>query len=190
MRLTKQQRQIVDDYEQLAAPLKIDVDQLPGDTTDRTFRLRAIFHEWVRSIVITRYTLIDEYLACIIANYMFGKPKTWHYGRKWQAKKFQRFNHYVLDELYLLKKQDFVHAIKPLPSGIRSKIMQVNDVRNAMAHSFFPQNRRRYYKKGGVLYDGTDIFTRPGIERFLSDSGDVLDVVHGRALPPFGPPWR
>ena len=143
MKLTKQQRQIIDDYELLAAPLKIDVDQLSDDTADRTLRLQFIFHEWVRGMVIMRYTLIDEYLACIIANYMFGKPKTWHYRQKWRTKKFQRFNHYVLDELYLLKKQDFVHAIKPLPSDIRSKIMQINDVRNAMAHSFFPQNRRR-----------------------------------------------
>jgi hypothetical protein len=73
--------------------------------------------------------------------------------------------------------------------------MKINDVRNALAHSFFPQNRRRYRKLGrrvaygGVPYNGADIFTRPGFEKFYSDANDVLEAVHGRALPPFGPAW-
>jgi hypothetical protein len=110
MRLTKLQRRIVDDFGQLAAPLKIDIALLPDDTEDRTIRLRLAFHEWVRSQVIMKYTLIDEYLACIIANYYFGKPKESHYGKLWRTKKFQTFNHYVLDEMYLPKKKDLVAA--------------------------------------------------------------------------------
>lgn len=194
-KLTNLQRQIIADYDALAAPARIDAEQLPDDTEDRTLRLRLVFHEWVRGQVIMKYTLIDEYLACIIANYYFGKPLECHYGKLWRKKKFKLFNHHVLDELYLGKKKDLVHAIRPLPRGISDKIMKINDVRNALAHSFFPQNRRRYRGKarrvayGGVTYGDIDIFTRPGIEKFLSDASDVLEALHGRALPPFGPGW-
>ncbi len=195
MRLTKLQSQIIADYDALAAPSKIDVRLLPADAEDRTLCLRLVFHEWVRAQVIMKYALIDEYLACIIANYYFGRPKEPHYGKLWRTKKFQRFNHHVLDELYLPKKRDLVHAIKPFPSAITSKIMKINDVRNALAHSFFPQNRRRYRKQGrkpaygGVAYDGIDIFTRLGYEKFYSDASDVMELLHRRALPPFGPAW-
>lgn len=195
MRLTKIQRKIIADYHVLAAPSKIEISLLPDDANDRTLCLRLVFHEWVRAQVIMKYALIDEYLACIIANYFFGRPKEAHYGKLWRTKRFQRFNHHVLDELYLTKKRDLVHAIKPLPSTITSKIMKINDVRNALAHSFFPQNRRRYHKQerksayGGVAYDGTDIFTRLGYEKFYGDASEVLDLLHKRALPPFGPDW-
>jgi hypothetical protein len=195
MRLTKLQRQIIADYDALAAPSKIDIMLLPSHAEDRTLLLRLVFHEWVRAKVIMKYALIDEYLACIIANYYFGRPKEPHYGKLWRTKKFQRFNYQVLDEMYLPKKKDLVHAIRPLSSTITSKIMKINDVRNALAHSFFPQNRRRYRKPGrkpaycGVTYDGIDIFTRPGYEKFYSDADDVLELLHSRALPPFGPGW-
>jgi hypothetical protein len=92
------------------------------------------------------------------------------------------FNYYVLDELYLPKKKDLVNAIKPLPPGIGGKIMKINDVRNAVAHSFFPQNRRRYHKQGGLLYDGADLFSKSGVEKFLKDADEVLEVfAHHRA---------
>jgi|HubBroStandDraft_6_1064221.scaffolds.fasta_scaffold300701_1 hypothetical protein len=182
MILTKKQRGIIADYEQLAAPSKVDVDRLPADTTARTINLLLTYHWWIRGAVIMKYTLMDEYLAAIIANYYFGKPRDGHYGKLWRRKKFQLFNHHVLDELFLLKKKEIVHQIKPLPKDINSKIQAINDVRNALAHSFFPENRRRYYKKGGVLYDGLDLFTTSGIEKFLNDTQDVIDVLHKRAV--------
>jgi hypothetical protein len=109
--------------------------------------------------VVVKYTLIDEYLSVIIVNYYFPKLTIGHYGKLWRTKKFRLFNYYVLDELYLPKKKDLVNAIRPLPAGIGGRIMKINDVRNAVAHSFFPQNRRRYRKQGGLLCDGADLFT-------------------------------
>jgi hypothetical protein len=159
MRLTKLQRRIISDYELLAAPLKIDTAQLPEVAIDRTTQLELIFQEWVRGQVVVKYTLIDEYLSVIIVNYYFPKLTIGHYGKLWRTKKFRLFNYYVLDELYLPKKKDLVNAIRPLPAGIGGRIMKINDVRNAVAHSFFPQNRRRYRKQGGLLYDGADLFT-------------------------------
>jgi hypothetical protein len=181
MRLTKRQRQLIEDIELLAAPLRIDPTLLPIDTQGRTDQLLVVFHQWVRGQVVMRYTLIDEYLGNIIANYYFRKRKAGHYRRLWKTKKFQLFCHYVLDELYLPKKRDLVEAIEPLPTGIGGKIMKINDLRNALAHSFFPQNRRRYYNRGTLLYEGQDFFTKAGVEKFWSDADEVINAVSARA---------
>ena len=186
MKLTKRQSQLIEDLERIAAPFRIDTAQLPSETRSRTDQLLVVFHQWARGQVILRYTLIDEYLGAIIANYYFGKPKVGHYGQLWRKKKFRLFSHYVLDELYLPKKVELVSAIKPLPSGIRGKIMGINDLRNALAHSFFPQNRRRYYKRGGLLYEGTDFFSRLGVEKFWTDADEAIEVVSARADPKGG----
>src|SRR5215510_13564745 len=57
--------------------------------------------------------------------------------------------------MYLLKKMDVVHAIKPLPSDVIKAIRKINAVRNAFAHSLFPENRKEHRKNKQVLYGDT-----------------------------------
>jgi hypothetical protein len=72
--------------------------------------------------------------------------------------------------MYLLKKMSLVHAINPLPADVRKAIRKINDVRNALAHSFFPENRKEYRKhKGKVPYGGKDIWTLEGLKKVVSD---------------------
>jgi len=77
--------------------------------------------------------------------------------------------HHVLDEVYLLKKMDLVHAIKPLPSDVIKAIRKINAVRNAFAHSLFPENRKEYRRNKKVLYADSDMRTHEGLKRFLVD---------------------
>jgi hypothetical protein len=81
----------------------------------------------------------------------------------------QTFTHHILDEMYLLKKMELVHAIDPLPSEVIKTIRKVNALRNAFAHSFFPENRKEHRKHKKVLYSGKDIHTHEGLELFLND---------------------
>jgi hypothetical protein len=74
-----------------------------------------------------------------------------------------------LDDTYLLNKLKLVHAIDPIPSSIRNAIERINAVRNALAHSFFPENRRKYRKSKAVMYRGNDIYTKYGLEKFVAD---------------------
>jgi hypothetical protein len=96
------------------------------------------------------------------------------------------FAHFMLDEMYLLKKMQMIHAIKPLPKEIRETIYKVNAIRNAMAHSFFPENRKEYMKTasaGKILYAGKDIRSLDGLRRFQEDClaahGYLRKMVHG-----------
>lgn len=94
----------------------------------------------VRSEVINRYTLLDEFLTDIICNYYFRRKRSNEsYKTLWTTKPFKVFVHYIMEETYLLKKLEIVRAIKEVPSDVVSAIKRINDVRNTLAHSFFPQ---------------------------------------------------
>jgi hypothetical protein len=88
----------------------------------------------------------------------------------WRTKKFCTFVHHVLEEMYLLKKMDVVHAIKPLPSNVIKAVRKINAVRNAFAHSLFPENRKEHRKNKKVLYSDKDIRTDEGLRNFLAVS--------------------
>jgi hypothetical protein len=66
-----------------------------------------------------------------------------------------------------------VRAIDEIPSQIRGMIEGINALRNAVAHSFFPENRRQYASYKKVVYKGADVYTLAGVQR-LSDDFDVV----------------
>jgi hypothetical protein len=127
----------------------------------------AISHIAVGAVV-TEYTLLDEILSSLICKHFFKKQgcKPFFF---WHQKKFQTFVLYMLDEMYLLEKIELAHAMKPLPKEVRNTLYKVNFIRNAMAHSFFPENRKEHRKTGKVLYSGKDIRTTEGMSLFGDD---------------------
>ena len=150
---------------------------------DPTVILQIMKQKLIRCEIITRYTLIDEFLTDIICHYYFRAPKNqFSFAKLWRTKKFQIFAHYLMDETYVLKKMAIVNAIREIPAPIKGAIARINDVRNAIAHSFFPENRRQYkpYKK--VMYQNADIFTKEGITKFLEDAERVEDYLLPQAL--------
>src|ERR1700750_1652257 len=106
---------------------------------DPDIALEIAIHKMVSSEVVLRYALLDEILADLIAKYFFDSSD---FARLWRTKKFSTFVHHVLDAMYLLKKMDVVHAIKPLPSDVIKAVRKIN---NAFAHSLFPENRKEHH---------------------------------------------
>lgn len=92
------------------------------------------------------------------------------------------FVHYMLDEAYLLQKMRTVDAIQKLPSSIRDAIERINALRNAIAHSFFPENRRQYARTKKVTYGKSDIFTKEGLEKMHRDFHVVSDYLWSRGF--------
>jgi hypothetical protein len=182
--LTRKQRLLKREIEDIAASIELDhwnILDYPAPT--RTLRLEIIKKQMIRSQVVTRYTFIDECLTLIICNHYFYKPpskKT--YRDLWKTKRFKIFNHYIMDETYLLKKLSIVDAISKVPKEIASAIQRINDVRNAVAHSFFPENRRRYMAQKKVMYGGADIFENLGVDNFQKDVDLVQKYLWRRAF--------
>src|SRR5215471_3185494 len=140
---------------------------------DATLGLQIAIHKMVTGEIAIRYTLLDEILSDLIARYFFHSAD---FPKLWRTKKFSTFVHHVLDEMYLLKKMDVVHAIKPLPSNVRKAIRKSNAVRNAFAHSLFPENRKEHRENKKVLYGDRDIRTHEGLKTSWSTITSRLTI--------------
>jgi hypothetical protein len=172
MQFTRRQRKLISEAKEIAAVTKTNFADFDEDIDPDylSVHLKLAIRNMVIAHVITRYTLMDEILSDVVAKYFFTVPKKkLHFGKLWRTKKFRIFVHHMLDEMYLMKKADIVHAIKPIPRDVRDHLNKLNALRNALAHSFFPENRRENRKTKKVLYAGVDIFTYEGIERFEDD---------------------
>jgi hypothetical protein len=171
--LTRKQRQLRKEIEKIASAIGMDhwnMEEYEGPPEYRTEVLKRMQDQLVRSEVVMRYTLLDEFLTDIICDYYFRRKKGQvSYRTLWKTKPFKIFVHHLMDETYVLKKMAIVHAIKAIPSDASSAIARINDVRNALTHSFFPEHRRRYMADQKVIYKGVHLFSVEGVEKFGED---------------------
>jgi hypothetical protein len=181
MALSRLQRQLHKQAEQIAEMVAVDFWNIERDWNKewRTTAFRIAIAHLVVAEIVNQYTMLDEVLADYLCRYYFKKPGSQRYIF-WKRKKFRLFVHYMLDEMYLHKKMQMAHAIRPLPKEVRGTIERVNAIRNAMAHSFFPENRKEYMRAGKVLYAGKDIRTPDGLQRFKDDCSEAYDYLKTR----------
>jgi hypothetical protein len=174
MSLTKKERELQKEAEEIAVMANIDFWSAEREPKGhrRSFIELAISRIVVAEI-ITRYTHLDEILSELICHYYFPRRRERGRHKLWKNDKFRIFVNYLLDETYLIKKLDIAHAINPIAREVRSIVQKVNSLRNAMAHSFFPENRKEHRKVGKVLYKGKDIRTSDGVSAFLDDVHDA-----------------
>jgi hypothetical protein len=181
--LTRTQRQLVREIEKIASIASMDHWNIEEyEEERRTSQLKLMKDQLVRSVVIMKYTLIDELLSSIISQKYFKHPlKGFSYKRLWRTKAFRAFAHHMLDGLYLLTKMRLVHDLGPIPNEYRETIDRLNALRNAVAHSFFPEQRYQYRQHRKVIYRGIDIFTIQGFTQFDDDCQRVIDYFVKRA---------
>ena len=182
-KLTPKQNRLKTEIEELSAFVQMDHwNILHYQQESRTTILELMKKQLIVGDIVSKYSIIDEMLSVVICHYYFKRPrKGFSFQQLWKTKKFQTFSYHVLDETYLLNKMKIVRAIREMPAPIRSAIERINAVRNAMAHSFFPENRRQYVRHKAVIYRGFDIYTMQGIERFAEDFEAVKAYLWKRA---------
>ena len=134
----------------------------------RLGQLQRMQRQTVVGAVLFRYTSVDEVLACVIASDFFEPSRS--FPEHWRAKRFKAFNYFVLDQLYLAQKLRLVQYLHPVPRKLASTIMALNDLRNALGHSLFPENRKQKPQWAGKL-----IFEVEAIEAFDADTQEVID---------------
>ena len=181
--LTRAQKRLLKDIREAVSIARIDPSDIEEyDPQWRTTILQLILRKIIAGYVVDTYTFIDEQMSDAICRIYFKKPaRPIHFGRLWKTKKFKSFVHNGLDNLYPLHKMRLLHDIKPIPNEFRDTIQRINDVRNALAHSFFPENRRSYKEHKKVMYRGVDLFTLAGLERFEQDRQPLTDYLWFRA---------
>jgi hypothetical protein len=173
--------ELLQETQEIASLVGVDLEKMKGNS----IQLEIAIHKMVVAEVVVRYTLLDEILGELIVRYFFNvEPETLHFEDQWKTPEFRIFVHHILDEMFLLKKASVVHAIKELPSDVNKVLQKVNTVRNALGHSFFPENRKEFRSTGKVLYNGVDIRTAAGLRCFLEDAHRAYDYLHARAYGP------
>lgn len=145
----------------------------PRLTPNSVRRIELAKRGLVISGVLGRYLLMDELLNDVICREFF--PRERPYPELWRTKKFKAFNYYVLERIYLVQKAEFVRNRIRMPKKVYKDLMALNDLRNAIAHSFFPENRR--VKPG---WKGSDIFSRSGFEQFWDDMSEISNFFFNR----------
>jgi hypothetical protein len=166
--LSTHQRRLVEEMRHIASAANIDYEDITRyDPKERTPRLGVMKRQLVMSVVIKDYTFVDEMLGSAICHYFFGRKKG--FIKLWRTKKFRNFNHYILEVLSLSEKLRLVKTTTKIPKAIANNIEQLNALRNGLAHAFFPENLR----SSKPIYKGNDIFTFPGIGRFIDDMHQV-----------------
>ena len=169
-RLTKKQRELVAEVQHLISTLGLDPAQIVSEANAeaRTPYLELAKDQIIRSAVILKYVLMDEFLGAVICWHYFGKKRS--FQQLWKTKRFQSFNYFVLERLYLLQKLDLVRNMHDIPKWASSDLGALNELRNGIAHSFFPQNRRRKPE-----WKGQSVFAKAGFDRFLEDMQKLAD---------------
>lgn len=166
--LTKGQKKLITEIDEMIDSLGIDYkNTILVKKKDRTAYIESVKDQYVRGQVVFSYVLIDEFLGSIVCNYFFGKKRS--FIKLWRTKKFRNFNHYILEKLSLFEKLELVKITFDLPPAIESKIRAINDLRNGLAHSFFPQNLRRNQS----IYKGTSIYSTEGFKLFINDKDEI-----------------
>jgi hypothetical protein len=182
-RLTKKQRELREDLDNIARTIGVDYwNILDREPEARTPVLEVTKREMIRGEIVSQYTLIDDLLASKLCEYFFPGQKL---IQLWKTKRFQRFNYYILERLYLVQKLVFVKDVYRVPKNIVSTIEEINALRNAMAHTFLPENLRVYQMKGRpaprkpitVWYKGQDVFTASGMQKFKDDCVNVCEFL-------------
>jgi len=173
--LTKKQRELVAELDQLLQWCDLDYHDVEEYEPEfRTTHLKMVKNQIIRSRVIMDYTLVDEFLNCEICWYQFGKKRS--FQQLWRTKKFQRFNHYVIEGISLLQKLRYVKSFANIPKKIVTDIERLNSLRNGLAHSFFPENLRTSKPK----WKGKNIFSLDGVKDFSVDMQQIKDFFAGR----------
>ena len=161
--LTEKQRRLTKELHDLSDLLSLDYQNIGGyESEARTPYLERAKDHLIRGAVILDYTLIDEHLSSLMCQYFFGKKTS--FPRLWKTKHFRNFNYYVLEKLYVRDKLEFARAVCKIPADVANAIERINSLRNALAHSFFLENRRKPPR-----YKGKDIRTMDGFQEYWKD---------------------
>jgi len=153
--------------------LNLDYEKvLTGPSKDKATKIDIVKNKVIRGQIIVWYTIIDEFLTNRICRYFFGKKKKFEI--LWKTKKFQNFNYYIIEQLYLLQKLRLAKSISKIPKNVAADIEKLSVLRNGIAHTFFPENLR----SSKPNWKGKDVFKFEGIKLLSEDISKIYAVFY------------
>jgi hypothetical protein len=181
MSLTKAQRRVVDEIESVLRISGYDWREIEAhyEPDQRLGQLERIKLDFMRAKVVGDYVFVDELLTVIIVSYFFPAKD---FPTRYSDRKMRTFMHFVMEELFMLRKLALVQEIRNFDSKMVEMIQKLNALRNAMAHSFVPENKRDYRKSKTIVWNKQDINTIKGLQAFDNDMFILNDYLHQMAF--------
>lgn len=193
MALTRAQRRVANEIEEVLRIGGYDwrvVEEL-YEPDARLAQLQRIKEGFIRAKIIEDYVFADELLSVVILSYYFPPQR---FSKRYRNKKMTTFIHFVMEEMFLLRKLALVKDIRDFDKGVAAKLATLNALRNAMAHSFVPKQKRDFRKTKKVTYRGQDIYATACFEAYDADMCDMHDylfqLAFGKRLASFLPELR
>jgi hypothetical protein len=141
----------------------------------RLGQLEQIKLDFMRAKVVGDYVFVDELLTVTVVSY-FLPPKD--FLKRYKDRKMRAFMHFVMEELFMLRKLALVQEIRNFDGKIVEMIQKLKAFRNAMAHSFVPENKRDYRKSKTIVWNKQDINTIKGLQPFANDMFILNDYLY------------
>jgi hypothetical protein len=174
--LTRQQKRLIREIDGIVLRLRMNYREIiEYEPAERTPRLNLVRDHQVRGEIVLAYTFIDEHLNVILRHHFFGRNS--NYRKLWRTKRFKNFNYFFLEKLSLMEKLAYVRALREVPRPIRGDVERLNNLRNGIAHAFFPENLRSAKPK----WKGKDIFSLEGVSLLVEDLANIDDYFLRRA---------
>jgi hypothetical protein len=170
MPLTLKQKAKIKELEEIGRIACVDFWNVKDSCDDNSIKnavLDLANDRIIRADIVFSYVLIDELLCELISQHFFSRRKT--SIQLWKTAKYKHFNFHVLEGMSLLRKLALVKEFTNIHKPIEDIVIRTNVIRNAVAHSFFPMNKKEYKRTGKVTYKGKDIFTLDGVKLFDDD---------------------
>jgi hypothetical protein len=183
MALTRAQKAKVRELEEISRLAGVDFWNVEHSTDDNDVKnivLELAKDRLVRCDVVHSYVLVDELLCELMARYFFDPTKT--SIQLWKTERFKMFNYHILEGMSLLRKLALVKECNHIPKPVEEIITLTNVIRNAVAHSFFPMNKREFKRTKKVTYKGKDIFTLEGLKVFNDDIDKAVGCLSNLAF--------
>jgi hypothetical protein len=175
-RLTPKQRRLVRELDEIVKLLRLNYREIHQyDPEERAPRLKLTADHFVRGEIVLAYTLIDEFLSAILCHHFFGRKIS--IQKLWRTRRFKNFNYFFIEKLSLMEKLAYVRAIREVPKSIRRDVEALNNLRNGVAHAFFPENLRSAKPK----WKGLEVFSVEGVRRLMQDLAEIDDFLIQRA---------
>jgi hypothetical protein len=176
MALTKAQTRLCDEIEDVLRIGGYDWRNIEEmyEPAARLHQLQRIKQDLIRAKVIGDYVFADELLTVIIVAHFFPVR---NFPKRFKNKKMKTFMHFVMEELFMLRKLVLVREIRNFGRDMASIVSKLNSLRNAMAHSFVPEQRREFRNTRRVTYGDFDIYTAEGLHSYDADVLQLHDYL-------------
>jgi hypothetical protein len=174
--LTRKQRDLTRELDEIVRLVGWDYQNahVIEDKFERTAYLDLIKRQIIAAEVIQRYVFYDEFLNMAISRYYFGTARS--FPQLWRTKRFQRFQHYLVERLAFVQKLSLADELLNIPKQHSKYMRHLNDLRNAFAHAFFPEN----LKGQRIEYRSQSLYTLNGFTDWLRDGQDVSEYFYKR----------